>query len=187
MNLNNPKEGSHSHRILNLKRVGQHSNQSNLTTQVIYVQGSLSAMTEYGTYCTSTHCCCTSMNGRRGWLALQSSPTAMAFGGCQLWWHIYHDHMHARFVRVCPCGASICMIRSYKVPLRQVPSPSVVSQGHIIVTTGRNDHLFVHTKNTLPGKMMNSHFTRSTSWVHSIAVLSALFGYSMETCPRPIC
>ena len=32
----------------------------------------------------------------------------------------------------------------YKVPLREVPRG--VAQGHIIITTGGNDHLFVHTK-----------------------------------------
>ena len=64
-----------------------------------------------------------------------------------------------------------------KVLLREVPRG--VAQGHIIIsiTTGRNDHLFVNTKKTCPEKKMNSHFTRSTSWV-STAVLLPLFGYS---------
>ena len=83
---------------------------------------------------------------------------------------------------------------TYKVPLREVLRG--VAQGHmIIITTGRNDHfikkyfkavsrefdkfyMFVHTKKNLPGKKMNSDFTRSTSWVCSIAVLLSLFGYS---------
>ena len=94
-----------------------------------------------------------------------------------------------------------------KVPLRGVHRG--VAQGHIstkalffpirrriknknkiivIITAGRNDHLLLlctkyTKKKKLPGEMMNSHFTRSTSsWVYSIAaavVLIVLLGYSM--------
>ena len=38
----------------------------------------------------------------------------------------------------------------YKVPLREVPRG--VAQGHIIIPTGRNDHLFLHTKKRCPEK-----------------------------------
>ena len=57
--------------------------------------------------------------------------------------------------------------------------PRGVAQGHmIIISTVRNDHLFVHIRK-IPGKIMNSHFTRSTPWVYSIAAVPlALFGYS---------
>ena len=38
-----------------------------------------------------------------------------------------------------------------KVPLREIPRG--VAQGHIIIiTTGRNDHMFVHTKENCPEK-----------------------------------
>ena len=64
----------------------------------------------------------------------------------------------------------------YKVPLREVPRG--VAQGHIIITTGRNGHLLLYNQKNLPLKILNSHFTRNTcSWVYSIAVFFALFGY----------